>query len=150
MIITIAHSCRRSTGGTLFALCAALSLGACTLPPAQPVDGGLPPCGSFPNCVSSSDTGGASIEPIAATKAQWQALKTWLSKQPDWRIDIDDDAFVQAVAITPTMRYRDDVQLQFSDEDQHIEVRSSSRLGIGDMGANRARIELLRSTVSAL
>ena len=62
----------------------------------------------------------------------------------NWSITEDDGDFVQAVATTPTMRYRDDVMLRFDAGKKVIHVRSSSRLGIGDMGANRARVEHLR------
>jgi len=40
------------------------------------------------------------------------------------------------------------VQLRFDADAGVIQVRSSSRLGIGDMGANRARVERLRQQVA--
>ena len=53
--------------------------------------------------------------------------------------------FVQAVVTTPMMRFRDDVQLLYNPQTDVIQVRSSSRLGISDMGTNRRRVESLRS-----
>ncbi len=44
----------------------------------------------------------------------------------------------------PLMRFRDDVQFRFVEDPGVIHVRSSSRLGISDMGTNRSRVEMLR------
>lgn len=128
----------------------ALLLFGCTSAPEKPAAGAtLPPCGPLPNCVNSEiGEGGEAVDPIAASPAQWRALKTWLAGQPDWTVTTDSGDFVQAVAKTPLMRFRDDVQLRFDAAAGVIQVRSSSRLGIGDMGANRARVEMLRQQVS--
>ena len=119
----------------------------CTGAPEQPsADTVLPPCGMLPNCVNSySGTGGSAIAPLQATIEQWHALKRWLAQQDDWTITAETDDFVQAVVKTPLMQFRDDVQLAFNQQAGDIQVRSSSRLGISDMGANRTRIESLRA-----
>ena len=70
--------------------------------------------------------------------------------QDDWEVTLDTDVFVQAVAITPLMRYRDDVQLLYVPEEGLVHVRSSSRLGYSDMGANRKRVEDLRELLTTL
>ena len=133
----------------LAALPITLVLTACTSPPRAPEAGSeLAPCGSFPNCVSSSDSGSAGIEAIDATPEQWASLKRWLASQPDWLVEIDKGNFLQAVAVTPTMRYRDDVQFLYDPATSSIAIRSSSRLGIGDMGANRKRVEALRELIA--
>jgi uncharacterized protein (DUF1499 family) len=46
------------------------------------------------------------------------------------------------------MRFRDDVQLLYNPETGVIQVRSSSRLGISDMGTNRSRVESLRDQLA--
>lgn len=122
----------------------------CTSAPEQPSSGAvLPPCGVLPNCVNSySDTGASAIAPLRATTAQWQDLKVWLSQQENWSITEETSDFLQAVVKTPLMQFRDDVQLAFDPEVGEIQVRSSSRLGISDMGANRARVENLRTQVA--
>jgi uncharacterized protein (DUF1499 family) len=109
----------------------------------------LPACGIFPNCVNSeSGNGSKAIDPIEATPAQWRQLKTWLASQQDWSITTDTDVFLQAVTRTPLMNFRDDVQLLYDSGTGLIQVRSSSRLGIGDLGANRRRIEILRHQIA--
>ena len=121
-------------------------LGACSAAPGRPgADGILAPCGSLPNCVNSqSGEGGHKVEPLRATAEQWQTLKQWLGEQADWNIVVDDRVFVQVVVVSPLMRYRDDLQLLYQPNRQLIQVRSSSRLGISDMGVNRSRVEALR------
>ena len=130
---------------TLLATTAVLA--GCASPPDFSADSGtLPACGSLPNCVNSdSGTGSQAIEPLAATDAQWQALKQWIAAQEGWTIVENRDDFMQCVAVTPLMRFRDDFQLLYWPELGLIHVRSSSRLGISDMGANRERVELLRN-----
>lgn len=85
------------------------------------------------------------MPPLQATALQWQQLKKWIASQQDWTITTDTGDFVQAVVKTPMMRFRDDVQMLFVEDAGVIHMRSSSRLGIGDMGTNRRRVEMLRS-----
>ncbi len=126
-----------------------LALGACTAPPQRPDTGEpLPPCGSSPNCVSSEETReDFRVAPLAATPQQWRALIATLRDRDDWSVTAEDDDFVQFVAVTPLMRYRDDVQLRYDAAAGLIHVRSSSRVGYGDMGANRKRVEALRDAL---
>lgn len=57
---------------------------------------------------------------------------------------MDEGLFLQCVATTPIMGFRDDVQLLYQPDALLIQVRSSSRMGFSDMGANRQRVEALR------
>jgi uncharacterized protein (DUF1499 family) len=100
--------------------------------------------------VSVDKNSSAYIKPLSANLQQWQALKQTLGQQDDWQIIINDESFIQAVVTTATMRFKDDVQLQFVAADETIQVRSSSRLGYSDMGANAARVEDLRETLEML
>ena len=130
----------------LCSLATVLMLAACVSPPKYSATGiELPPCGSLPNCVNSdSGEGWQAIDPLRATRSQWQGLKDWIGEQKDWSIVEDQGNFLQFTAVTPMMRFRDDIQLLFKPELELIQVRSSSRLGISDMGTNRKRVELLR------
>lgn len=130
-----------------FSTLIALSLTGCTSVPDAPGRGAsLPACGVLPNCVTSERNGGGeAVAPLQATAQQWQQLKQWIASQQDWTITTDTGDFLQVVAKTPLMRFRDDVQLRFMEDAGVIQVRSSSRLGISDMGANRKRVEMLRS-----
>ena len=131
----------------LLLLALSVSLAACTSPPDRPQPGtALPPCGDSPNCVSSQETrADFQVAPLAATAEQWGQLVETVRTWDNWSLTEEDEYFVQAVATTPLMRYRDDVQLWFDTEAGLIHVRSSSRVGYGDMGANRNRVERLRA-----
>lgn len=127
-----------------------LSLSGCTSAPEKPTTmSTLPDCGWLPNCVKTG-IDNASAAPLTASRDQWQALKLWLAQQPLWTITIDDGDFMQLTTTTPTLGFTDDVQLLFSPEQQLIQVRSSSRLGISDMETNARRVEALRKQLSDL
>ena len=109
----------------------------------------LPECGALPNCVNTqSGTGLQASKPLMASAAQWQKIKAWIARQEGWEILIDNGYFIQAVVKTPVMGFQDDVQLLFLPDLQLIHVRSSSRLGISDLGANARRIETLRDQLA--
>ena len=127
----------------------AVLLGGCTSPPGKPAArDALPDCGSLPNCINSdSGRGIQAVEPLSANAEQWQFLKAWIARQEDWEIVVDDDRYLQAVVKTPVMGFRDDVLLLFLPDKQLIHVRSSSRLGLSDMGANARRVETFRKLI---
>ena len=133
-----------------FTLVAMLSLAGCTSSPDKPLTRQvLPECGWLPNCINSqSGRGAQASEPIRANVEQWQNLKVWIATQQDWEITVDDGNFMQAIVNTPMMRFRDDIQLLFLPDDQVIQVRSSSRIGISDLGTNAKRIETLRDELA--
>lgn len=109
----------------------------------------LKECGWLPNCVNSeSGRGVQAVEPMSATAGQWAELKLWISEQKDWEITIEEDHFLQAVVKTPVMRFRDDIQLLFLPDKQLVHVRSSSRLGLSDLGTNARRVEMLRQQLN--
>jgi len=129
-----------------FTLAAMLSLAGCNNSPCKPQNPHvLPECGWLPNCINSqSGRGAQASEPIRADTEQWQILKAWIAQQEDREITLDDGNFIQAVVKTALMESRDDVQLLFLPDDQLIQVRSSSRLGLSDLGTNARRVETLR------
>jgi len=55
---------------------------------------------------------------------------------------------MQAIVTTPLMKFRDDVQLLFLPDDQLIQVRSSSQIGLSDLGTNARRVEILRDQIN--
>ena len=132
------------------ALVTMLLLAGCSSSPDKPQSRQiLPQCGWLPNCINSqSGRGAQASEPISANAEQWQQLKAWIAQQQDWQISVDDGNFLQAIIKTPIMKFRDDIQLLFLPEDQLIQVRSSSRIGISDLGTNARRIKALRDQLA--
>jgi uncharacterized protein (DUF1499 family) len=131
-------------------LLAVLVLTGCTSIPDKPVTVDvLPDCGWLPNCVNTqSGRGVQNSEPIGADAGQWRELKSWLAGQEDWEITTEETNFIQAVVKTPLMRFRDDVQLLYLPDEMLIQVRSSSRLGISDLGTNARRVQTLREIIA--
>lgn len=117
-----------------------------------PADGRLPECPSSPNCVNSqadpSDERHA-IDPLTYP-ADWsrerarEALLAALNGMPRTTVEVSEPDYVHAVAVTRIMRFRDDVQFLLAADESVIHVRSASRVGQGDMGTNRARVERIR------
>lgn len=89
----------------------------------------------------------ARIEPLryqgdgAAAMARLAAL---VEATDGARIVKREADYLYATYTTPLMRYVDDVEFWRAPTGGLIEVRSASRIGESDLGANRARIEALR------
>jgi uncharacterized protein (DUF1499 family) len=132
------------------ALAALFLLTGCSSSPIKPqAPDVLPECGWLPNCINTqSGQGIQASEPIRANAQQWQKLKAWIARQEDWEFTVDDTNFVHAVVKTPALGFRDDVQLLFLPNEQLIQVRSSSRVGLSDLGTNARRVETLRDQVT--
>ena len=68
-----------------------------------------------------------------------------------WQITVRDpeSGALEAVAVTRTFRFEDDVvvRIRSSDGDVVVDVRSKSRDGRGDLGANAARIRAFREAL---
>ena len=60
-----------------------------------------------------------------------------------------DGDYLYAQFTTPLMHYTDDVEFWFDRTAGVVQVRSASRLGKGDLGANRKRIETLRAGLAS-
>ena len=56
--------------------------------------------------------------------------------------------YVYAQVTTPLMKYVDDVEFWLNPSTNAIEVRSASRIGRSDLGANRKRIEAVRAALA--
>lgn len=115
--------------------------------------GRLGGCPDSPNCVSSFATDeGHQIDSYrlsGESAAVWSSLGAWLAAREDVEIIKNESGYVHAVFTTPLMRYRDDVEFLLRAETNEIAVRSASRVGYGDMDANRNRIEEIRAALSA-
>ena len=108
----------------------------------------LAPCGRRPNCVCSRADAGERhrVEPFAAAKdpaATFGRLKELLSSWPRTTFLTATDDYVHAVCRT-RLGFVDDLECRLCHSAEVIHVRSASRLGYYDMGANRARVEALR------
>jgi len=114
-------------------------------------DGHLRKCQSSPNCVcSEGETGDHAITPLVfldKPEAAWERLIQVLESTPRSQIVTREASYLHVEFVTPLMRYVDDVEFRL--DGQQIHVRSASRVGRSDLGANRARVEKLRSAFAA-
>ena len=108
----------------------------------------LTPCPSSPNCVSSLSKGRKhTIEPLQYTGSRDETrhrLIGILEKQAAARVIINETDYIHAEFRSRIFKFVDDVEFLFSDENKTIHVKSASRRGYSDLGANRRRVERLR------
>lgn len=106
----------------------------------------LPPCPDSPNCVSSLESGDHQVDALAgkgSREASLAALAAALDSLPrvDWQQAGDNR--IEATFTSLVFRFVDDVTFVIH-EGGRIDVRSASRVGHYDFGANRKRVEMLR------
>ena len=108
-------------------------------------------CGSKPNCVSSMQDSSDEhyIEPIelaAGAKEERVDSVVAVIESAGGKVTANDGRIIQATFTSGIFKFVDDVQIRI-DTDK-LQVRSSSRVGHSDLGANRKRIERLRQALS--
>lgn len=111
------------------------------------VNGQLRRCPSSPNCVcSEGETDEHAIDPLrfnGSPEAAWKHLIAVIEATPNARVISQEQDYLRVEFVTPLMRYVDDVEFRLTPEVIH--VRSASRVGHSDLGANRTRVESLRA-----
>jgi uncharacterized protein (DUF1499 family) len=112
------------------------------------VNSQLRPCPATPNCVySEQQVEGAFVEPLVYTTTKdvaWRKIKHAIV-ETGGVIVTEQDGYLHARYETPLMRYVDDVELRLEENNQVIHVRSASRVGNSDLGANRKRVARIRA-----
>lgn len=109
----------------------------------------LADCPDTPNCQGSeSSRQSQQVDRFAVTKDPSQSIST-LAKLVEGMKGMEvvqfDGKYLHATATTSLMQYVDDIEFLLSDDSQSIQIRSASRMGKSDLGANAKRIELLRA-----
>jgi len=105
-------------------------------------------CTDKPNCVCSEDYPNQNYQPIdigtMPSGEAWAVLKKVVTSTGG-NIKQDDGHYMWAIYVTPLMRFVDDVELRLDENNRLIHIRSASRVGRGDMGANRQRVNRIVS-----
>jgi uncharacterized protein (DUF1499 family) len=113
-------------------------------------EGRLAPCPPTPNCVSTQADPADTVHfivpvPLSAPASEAQArLHELLQAQPRTTILREAPGYIHALFRSPTMGFPDDVEFWLDESAGLLQFRSAARMGRGDMGANRARLERLR------
>ncbi len=119
-------------------------------------EGRLRPPAATPNSVSSQAAlypehprrGQAQIAPLSFTgggPAALDRLARLVETTQGAKVVQRTPDYLYATYTTPLMGFVDDVEFWVDPAGSVIHLRSASRLGYGDRGANRARIEALRA-----
>lgn len=114
-----------------------------------PAEARIEPCPGKPNCVSSSarENPERFVEPfeiVGEPDQAWSVLQAIVEKKARFRVVERSDRYLHVVARTAVFRFKDDVEFELRPDLGLIAVRSESRVGYSDLGANRRRIERLR------
>jgi uncharacterized protein (DUF1499 family) len=121
----------------------------CSAPAVGLTDTGLHPCPDSPNCVTSQ--GGDrkhGVAPIAYQTGRSEAyamIRQIVSQEKGATIIAETQNYLHAAFRTKIMKFVDDVEFWFPADQAVIHVRSASRLGYSDLGANRKRVERIRT-----
>ena len=94
----------------------------------------------------------AEIAPLALRgdgPATLAKLKAVVEAMPGAKVVKSEPDYLYAQFTTKLMKYVDDVEFWFDPTAQVIQVRSASRLGKSDLGANRKRVEAVRAALAA-
>lgn len=112
-------------------------------------DGQLLPCPGPPNCICSEYPGDDShyVAPIditgmTANDAMRKLRDVIADLGGDIKIDYGD--YVAALFVSDLWGFADDVELRVDPRANQVHIRSASRIGYGDMGVNRERVERIK------
>ena len=121
-------------------------LSACAGEPPQDIgvrDGRLIACPESPNCVSSYES--SEEHAIAALDGNLNQVQQILVAMDGANIVKQSSNYLYAEFTSSLMGYVDDVEFLYDAANNTTQVRSASRVGYSDMGANRSRIEAIRT-----
>lgn len=134
----------------LAAAVAGIALASRSRPVSGLVEGRLRPCPTTDNCVCSQDQDGAhSIPPLAVAGDPDEAFARLVGRlQARYDLLFLEDSYAHLEA-SNWIGIRSDLELMLDRDAGLIHVRSASRVGRVDLGANRRRIEALREELGA-
>jgi uncharacterized protein (DUF1499 family) len=110
----------------------------------------LSPCGSAPNCVCSQDEKASKVQPLSFTGSKEDAVKAIENAMASIgrsKFLKRDDRYLHYECKSALFGFIDDVEFLIEDRNGIIHVRSASRVGYSDFGANRRRIEKIRAAM---
>ena len=117
-----------------------------------PVYARMAPCPNSPNCVSTLADPSNTVhfsEPLTYDGSMMDAkarLLAVVNAMPRTKIVEDDGDYVRVEYRSLIFRFVDDVEFQFDDATKTVQFRSAARLGYGDMGVNRKRMDEIKAS----
>ena len=115
------------------------------------VEGRLKQCPDKPNCVSSEFVSDAEhyIEPLVYSVDQAAQVLPRLKMiigEMGGSVQLEKADYLAATFTSSLFRFVDDLELRIDPGHRTIHLRSASRVGHGDLGVNRKRVELLKKS----
>lgn len=114
--------------------------------------GQLEKCSNSPNCVSSEDsrplwsTSRLTVKGPADT--EWPRLISVIERMPSARIveriERTEGRYARFEFVSRVFRFVDDLEVFWASGDSSVQVRSASRVGTWDIGANALRVRAVR------
>ena len=113
------------------------------------VAGKLSLCPDKPNCVSSEqhNDAGHYLEPVALQSAASPDPLTVIKgviADMGGVIQEQDGGYIAATFSSPVFGFVDDLEVRVDPGERLVHIRSASRVGYGDAGVNRKRVERFR------
>ena len=96
----------------------------------------LQPCIQVSHCVRED----LNVEKIDSS---FEKVKSIVENIPRTKIVESDGDYLHAEVTSRIMKYVDDLEISFSPEKNNLIIRSESRVGDGDFGVNRKRVDLI-------
>ena len=133
-----------------FALFFILSLIARSAPPAGMINGQLTQCPEKPNCVCSEyqDDTAHAIAPIQIPEGEEDKALPVIKEtilELGGVIQNESETYLASTFTSKFFRFTDDVEIRLDSAEGLLHIRSASRAGYSDMGANQARVILIRA-----
>ena len=102
----------------------------------------IKPCIQVSHCVREE----LEVENISEP---FEVIKQIIENIPRTRIVENDSDYLHAEVTSRIMKYVDDLEISYIPENNIIVIRSESRVGEGDFGVNKKRVELIKSNFLA-
>ncbi len=114
-----------------------------TAPTLGLVSAQLAPCKQTTNCVNSMAADVDAIPFSDSSDKAWENMRLTLEAQGGV-IEQQSNNYLWATFSSPLFGFVDDVELLMDSDKQQFQIRSASRVGRSDFGANRSRVEAIR------
>tara|TARA_B100000674_G_scaffold208131_1_gene170257 strand:- start:7 stop:396 length:390 start_codon:yes stop_codon:yes gene_type:complete len=100
----------------------------------------LKPCIQVSHCVREELN-------VDSIDSPYEKVKSIIENSPRTKIVESDGDYLHAEVTSRIMKYVDDLEISYSPEKNNLLIRSESRVGDGDFGVNRKRVDLLLSNL---
>ena len=100
----------------------------------------LKPCIKVSHCVREELN-------VDSIDSPYEKVKSIVKNSPRTEIVESDGDYLHAEVTSRIMKYVDDLEISFSPEKKNLLIRSESRVGDGDFGVNRKRVDLIISNL---